>query len=212
MCETITKPPLTPIKQNEDFIKSMLNYRYFPQKIFQEGKLHVQEKKRNSEQINMTSHQILPPIHSFDPSNQNLLFNHDLSNMPKNKDEKLSQNNNSVIQKLNKKESLNKYSADLESTDLSRETAILYLEGISKRLGFRLHSKRGFLVLRQFFIFLFPKGMNPAPPQTRIKRLNIEEFASIIKQADLAFPGLFTKEKFEQFQKLENEKAYKNVK
>lgn len=83
--------------------------------------------------------------------------------------------------------------------EFSRENGILYLEQICQRIGFRFHSKRGFIILKNFFIFLFPDGTTFAPSLTIIKRSNMQEFDHFVRLAELNFPNIFTKEKFQTF-------------
>jgi hypothetical protein len=92
---------------------------------------------------------------------------------------------------------------DLKSFEFSRENAILFLEIKCQKFGLRFHSKRGFLLLKEFFMFLFPNGFCFAPSKTIIKRSNMQEFANFLKLAELHFPDSLTTENFHAFLNLQ---------
>jgi hypothetical protein len=91
--------------------------------------------------------------------------------------------------------------------EFSKEKAKYFFDMKCQKHGFKFHSKQGFLLLKQFFLYLFPTGLNFMSSRTKIKRLNMQEFADIFRRAELNFPDYFTNENFEKFQENQAKKG-----
>lgn len=177
-------PLLNNRKNHSDYQNSTLKCCNIQQQFSQSGKIgDIKEKNISTPVINF-SRRLLPSISTFEIPYQKFripafaVIQNNIAHQTQSQEKIVDNPTNSCE---------------------SREKAISYIEKRCSQVGLRFHSKRGFILLKNFFIYLFPHGIDAAPSQTFIKKLNMQQFAEILMLVDSNFPESFTKEHYEKF-------------
>jgi hypothetical protein len=72
-------------------------------------------------------------------------------------------------------------------------------EKICYSIGFDIHAKNGHLILRNFLLFCFPKGIKSLITRPQLKYLSLKPLVSILKEIEKYYSKDFNSTKFKKF-------------